>query len=84
MSSQKKKLQLLQEAKEKPRGCRSVASPYNTVLQNDYLTSYVNSVTITVQKIGNKLPLEAKKSHGVAAPWLFRYFLPLRSSQYLK
>lgn len=70
MSSQKKKLQLLQEAKEKPRGCRSVTSPYNTVLQNDYLTSYVNSVTITAQKIGNKLPLEAKKCPAVSAAGL--------------
>ena len=52
MSSQKKKLQLLQEAKEKPRGC------------------HVNSVTITAQKIGNKLPLEAKKSPAVSAAGL--------------
>lgn len=49
-----------------------------------YLTNYENRATMTVQSVGKMLPQEAKKSHGVAAPWLFRYFLPLRSNHQLK
>lgn len=41
------------------------------------LTSIANRATITLQIVDEMLPSEAKKNHGVAAPWFFRYILLL-------